>query len=209
MRTERVEVAAGRVRLRSPKRSDVEVWRKLRLDDEDVFRPVEPTATTGWAALHSPRQYRRNLRRWRVEEAAGSAFTAMIELDGRVIGMVTVGGIQPFPISSCWIGYWVGSEFSGGGVATAAVALACDFVVKRGVHRIEATVLASNPASIRVLDKCGFVHEGTARELFHMDGTWRDHEVYARVRPDSVVERCVQKGFLKLETGERYKREDL
>lgn len=209
MRTERVEVPAGRVRLRSPKRTDADAWCQLRIADEGILRPVEPTVAEDWLELHSRRQFRRNLRRWKAEESDGSAVNAIVELDGRAVGMVTAGSILPFPVSSCWVGYWIGSSFSGGGIATAAVALACDFVAQRGVRRVEATVLADNAASIRVLEKCGFEHEGTARELFHMDGAWRDHEVYARVDPASAVTRAQELGFLQLESGQRFRREDL
>lgn len=108
--------------------------------------------------------------------------------------MVTIGSIQPFPVSQAWIGYWVGSSYTHGGVATAAVALACDYARRIGIHRLEATVLSDNRASIRVLEKCGFEYEGIAREAFHMNGAWRDHEVYGRVTAASAVEALVSSG---------------
>ena len=61
----------------------------------------------------------------------------------------------------CWegdgrrlVGYWLGREFWGKGLATKALAELVDEVKARPLH---AWVATSNVASIRVLEKCGFV----------------------------------------------------
>ena len=51
------------------------------------------------------------------------------------------------------VGYWVGREFWGHGIATAALALFLNQVTERPLHAYVAT---SNVGSIRVLEKCGF-----------------------------------------------------
>jgi len=51
------------------------------------------------------------------------------------------------------IGYWVGREYWGHGVATQAVALLVDEVAIRPLY---AHVAVHNAGSIRVLEKCGF-----------------------------------------------------
>jgi len=51
------------------------------------------------------------------------------------------------------LGYWVGREFWGRGVATQALALLVDEVSTRPLY---AHVAAHNVGSIRVLEKCGF-----------------------------------------------------
>ena len=52
------------------------------------------------------------------------------------------------------IGYWIGREFWGRGVATAAVAA---FVAEVGERPLHAFVAEHNVGSIRVLEKCEFV----------------------------------------------------
>lgn len=204
MRSARLVTRGGRVRLRAPERGDFRDWRDLRLLDEHLLRPVEPTLDMDWESAHSYRAFRRLLRTWRSAEKEGSGVTAAIEVDGRFAGMLTLGSIVPFPIAHAWVGYWVGSSFTGGGVATAAVALACDYAATVGVHRIEATVLETNGSSESVLERCGFEFEGIAREAFHMDGAWRDHKTYARVSAASAVESIVGKGFAAYEQGEKF-----
>ena len=52
------------------------------------------------------------------------------------------------------IGYWVGREFWGKGLATRALAELVEELPTRPLH---AWVATSNVASVRVLEKCGFV----------------------------------------------------
>ncbi|WP_295627881.1 GNAT family N-acetyltransferase [uncultured Corynebacterium sp.] len=197
MRSQRLVTRAGIVRLRPLQRSDMSDWREARLGDENVLRGVEPTEPVDWVESNSPRAFKRMMRRARSAEVDGLAATAAIELDGRLVGQMTLGGMRPFPVATCWAGYWVHSAQWGGGVATAALALACDHARALGMHRIEATVLADNAASRRVLERCGFRPVGVAREAFHIDGAWRDHLLLDRVvGQGSAVEALVADGVV-------------
>lgn len=51
------------------------------------------------------------------------------------------------------VGYWLGREYWGKGVATRALSAFLDVVAERPIH---AHVVPHNAASIRVLEKCGF-----------------------------------------------------
>jgi RimJ/RimL family protein N-acetyltransferase len=50
-----------------------------------------------------------------------------------------------------------------------------------GGLRLEAHVFEWNPASMRVLEKCGFVREGVLRRSIFKDGQVIDQILYARV----------------------------
>ena len=64
------------------------------------------------------------------------------------------------------IGYWIGVPYWGRGLATEAVRLVTAFGVEDlDLGRIEAEVLATNPASGRVLDKAGYRRVGTFANL--------------------------------------------
>lgn len=77
------------------------------------------------------------------------ALVRTILFDGQVAGNVA-SWVTP---EGRLVGYWVGREHWGRGVATAALARFVHEVTERPLY---ATVAASNAASIRVLEKCGF-----------------------------------------------------
>jgi ribosomal-protein-alanine N-acetyltransferase len=52
------------------------------------------------------------------------------------------------------------------------------------LHRVEAACIPGNVASIRLLEKTGFVREGYAREYLCINGLWQDHLLYARLKDD-------------------------
>lgn len=73
-----------------------------------------------------------------------------IVVDGAVAGSVSsyVGELGPE------VTYWLGQEFWGRGIATAALA---QFLRQQTARPIYARVATDNAASLRVLVKCGFV----------------------------------------------------
>ena len=63
------------------------------------------------------------------------------------------------------VGYWIGKEYWGKGVATRALAAFLHLVIERPLH---AHVVKHNVGSIRVLEKCGFSleREGSGELVF-------------------------------------------
>jgi RimJ/RimL family protein N-acetyltransferase len=56
------------------------------------------------------------------------------------------------------VGYWLGRDFWGRGIATTALSMFLHLVTERPLH---AWVVAHNRASLRVVEKCGFQIVGT------------------------------------------------
>jgi RimJ/RimL family protein N-acetyltransferase len=104
------------------------------------------------------------------------------------VGGEAVGGIGLVPgsdIERCTaeVGYWVGAEYWGRGIATAAVSRICRYAFEDlGLLRVFATPIAWNPASSRVLEKAGFQLEGRMRAACIKDGKLMDMLLYAKVR---------------------------
>jgi RimJ/RimL family protein N-acetyltransferase len=72
-----------------------------------------------------------------------------VERDGRPVG--NIGSWEHDGERD--VGYWIGRDHWGKGVATAALSAFLDVVPTRPIH---AHVVITNPGSIRVLEKCGF-----------------------------------------------------
>lgn len=82
------------------------------------------------------------------------------------------------------LAYDVAPASWGHGLATACVRAIVPWgFAARGYERIQATVLDTNAASIRVLEKTGFDREGLLRRYRQVRGAPRDFWMYARLAP--------------------------
>lgn len=189
----------GVVELRPVRLRDGAAWSRIRLRDEDHLSRWEPTLPGPWADRNALTEWPGRWSALRTMGRAGHALPFSLTVDGDFAGQVIVGNVVREPLLSAYVGYWVGAHVAGGGVATAAVALAVDHCFSRvGLHRIEATVRPENARSLRVLAKLGFREEGLLRRYLEVDGGWRDHVVLAvteeDVLPDGLVARLLRSG---------------
>jgi len=128
----------------------VTVLRDVAVTDLDVFyeQQLDPEATA--MAVFPARDREAFDAHWRRLLDDDSLVTRTIVDDGAVAGNI-----------GCWeqdgrrlVGYWIGREFWGRGLATTALVELAAEIPERPLH---AWVAASNVGSIRVLEKCGFV----------------------------------------------------
>ena len=83
---------------------------------------------------------------------------------------------------SAEIGYWLGEPFWGQGIATAALRAVTDYAfANHDLARLEAYVFEWNPASMRVLEKVGYIREGKLRRSITKDAQTIDGFLFARV----------------------------
>jgi RimJ/RimL family protein N-acetyltransferase len=103
-----------------------------------------------------------------------------IEVDGLAVGAVGVTLKEGIYLKSAELGYWLGEPYWGRGIMTEAVKAVSPYAMRRfGLIRLEAPVFEWNPASMRVLEKCGFVREGVLRASAVKDGQVIDRVLYA------------------------------
>lgn len=124
--------------------------RNVRVSDLAVFyqQQLDPEATS--MAGFPARDYEDFMAHWQRCMADDGAVLRTILCENRIAGNV-VSWTQAGDVN---VGYWLGREFWGRGVATAALSQFLKQVTKRPLH---ARVARSNLRSIRVLEKCGFV----------------------------------------------------
>ena len=73
-----------------------------------------------------------------------------------------VGYVQAIPMEDgTWeVGYHIGGDYTGRGYATEAVKAFLPVVTReRGIRRIAGICLADNQASVKVMERCGFIKE--------------------------------------------------
>jgi RimJ/RimL family protein N-acetyltransferase len=100
---------------------------------------------------------------WRKILGDGTVVKKAILYEGRVAGHVGI-----FERSGQWeIGYWIGKEYWGKGIATRALS---EILRQVEVRPLYAHVAKHNLASVRVLEKCGFTLAGEDKEFSIADG---------------------------------------
>ncbi|NOY56775.1 MAG: GNAT family N-acetyltransferase [Actinobacteria bacterium] len=107
-----------------------------------------------------------------------------------VVESAVVGGIGAHLLTAeqqhaANVGYWLAPNVWGRGVATEALRRFTRYVFDTfAVNRLYATVFGWNPASARVLEKCGFRLEGRLREAIVKEGHVTDLLEYGLLRGD-------------------------
>ena len=127
-------------------------------DDIETFYQHQTDPDSSAMAVFPIRERAVVFESWRRNQAREDNVSRTIVVDGAVAGNVVSWKDEDRRL----IGYWVGREFWGRGVATTALAL---FVAEVAERPLFAFVAASNLGSIRVLEKNGFVRTADEPEV--------------------------------------------
>ena len=166
------------------------ILRKLTMRDaSDMFRYCQDKEVARhvlWEAhtsiLETRAYIRYNLYQYRSGEPA--SWCIVLRETNRVVGTI---GYMSYNAdnSTVEIGYSLAREQWGKGLMTEALlAVIGETFRTLKVHRIEAMHFTDNPASGRVMEKCGMIHEGHMRERICCKGVFRDVEMWGILRKD-------------------------
>ena len=125
------------------------ILRDITESDLPIFyeQQLDPDATA--MAAFPSRDREAFMAHWAKIMADESVILMTILFDGQV-----AGNIVSWEGSGEWeVGYWIGKEYWGKGIATKALAA---FLVQVKTRPLYAHVAKHNVASLRVLEKCGF-----------------------------------------------------
>ena len=142
---------------------------------------IEPTSSEGWTL--------ESLRAFGEENLAGAvigkwARYAIVPGNGMVVGSVGLFNVDSRN-RRAEIGYDLSPDSWGQGWMTIAAGAVLDWAFgEGGFNRIEATVMAGNQRSERVLEKLGFQREGTMRQYKFVRGEFKDYSLWARLARD-------------------------
>lgn len=108
-----------------------------------------------------------------------------LKQNGLHIGNVYMTGIDELN-QHCTSHILIGNKaYWGQGYAGEAMRLAIDYMFgQRNIHRIEALVLDTNQASLRMHEKLGYKEEGIKRQSVYKDGAWHDQHILSLLRDD-------------------------
>jgi ribosomal-protein-alanine N-acetyltransferase len=166
--------------LRFPCAGDYEAWSQLRQQSHTFLQPWEPV----WPHDDLKRvSFEHRLHRYSIERSHDTGYTFFLfRSDGVLLGGISLSNVRRGVAQSAMLGYWVGSEHAQQGWMTKGVQALLPYAFfTLHLHRVEAACLPHNTASVRLLEKAGFVREGYARRYLSIAGQWQDHFLYALI----------------------------
>lgn len=141
--------------------------RDVTESDLEVFFEQQREPQGAWMAgltASDPDNHAEYLRMWAMIRSFAGTTMRTVLYNGAVAGDVLSHlGAPERPE----VGYWLGKEYWGKGVATRALNL---FLAEMTVRPAYARVLKDNAASLRVLEKCGFRITGDLKEYANVRG---------------------------------------
>ena len=127
------------------------------------------------------REQARTFLGWITKQHSPTAWA--IEVGGEAAGGIGIEMHGDVERVSAEIGYWLGQSVWGRGIATEAlIAVTAEAFRQFEITRLYAVPFADHAASIRVLEKAGFVREGHLRHSAIKDGKIRDQLLFATYR---------------------------
>lgn len=176
--------------LRRLRAADREEYVRVHSLSREHFAPWMPARAAGdsFEVL-----FERELAHTEAGWAAGSeARMAAVLPDGRLAGIFTLSQIARGPFQNAYAGWRVSVDQIGRGLATLGVTALLDLAFAPspkglGLHRVQANVIPTNHASLRVAEKTGFRREGLAKAYLEIAGSWQDHVMLAKLREEHAV----------------------
>jgi [ribosomal protein S5]-alanine N-acetyltransferase len=161
-------VTSGDVKLRSFRLSDCERMTCLA-NNENISRNLRDGFPHPYTLAHAEAFIRKCM-----DQKPASVFA--IEYKGEYVGNIGIMKCSDVYRKSAEVGYFLGEEYWGKGIATQALKLVCEYGFRElDIIRIHSGVYEHNLASQRVLEKCGFVKEGVFKmAVFKYDKYWNE-----------------------------------
>lgn len=155
-------LASQRLRLRPFRISDAPQVQRLAGEQKvaeptaAIPHPYPDGAAEAWISGHEKL----------FESGRGVSYAITLATGSELVGTVSLLDVSAAHLRA-EVGYWVGLEHWGNGYCTEALLTLMTFAENHfKTSRFIGRCLASNPASARVLERCGFVPEG--RQVRHM-----------------------------------------
>ncbi len=172
-----------RVLLRVPAAGDHEAWSSLRQQSRAFLTPWEPV----WPENDLLRQaFRSRIKHYWREIESDSSYPYFIFAAGKpdLLGAITISNVRRGVAQMGTLGYWIGAPYARRGYMSEALQLMKQFAfTSLGLHRLEAACLPTNAASMALLKRAGFTHEGYAKAYLKIAGEWQDHLLFACISP--------------------------
>lgn len=122
-----------------------------------------------------------------IEFAANNTFAAAVSLNEKIVGTIGLHHLDSTN-KSVQIGYWLGKNAQGKGLATKCSRVLIDYAFRdMNLNRIQINCNVDNVKSRRIPERLGFKLEGIHRQVEWLNNEFRDWAVYAMLADEWKV----------------------
>ena len=161
----------GRVTLRLLSGGDQKEFLRLVAASTSLHHP--------WMSLPiTPQEFQ--AYRTRFDHVTAESLLICLRGTGSIAGVVNINNIIRGRFQNGSLAYAAFAPTAGQGFMAEGLGLVLRYAFERlRLHRLEAQIQPGNHASIGLVRRLGFRHEGDSPGLLFIDGAWRDHERWA------------------------------
>jgi [ribosomal protein S5]-alanine N-acetyltransferase len=150
-------------------------------NDRRIWRNLKDTFPHPYTVDHAREWVRFNL-------AENPTHHFAIAVDDEVVGGIGLEFKPDIWRYSAELGYWLAPSYWGRGIMSSVLKAVVDHSFATfNLNRLWAGAFDWNPASVRVLEKAGFVFEARLNKSAFKDGEFVDELIYAIVRPSNAA----------------------
>ena len=178
-------IRTPRLILRLAEIEDVpEIVRYIR-ENREFLQPWEPRRTEAYYSEdYWKRQVAQNIEDFHSDRSL-RLFLFFAEGDRQVIGNLSFNNFVRGAAQFCHCGYALAEVEQGKGLMYEGLKAALSYVFNDvGMHRVMANYMPRNQRSGALLQRLGFVIEGTAKDYLLINGRWEDHVLTSLLNKD-------------------------
>lgn len=177
-----IVLSGERVKLKVLNPNNAEELLAYYLRNKEHLKKFEPSRSKEFYTLFVQKKLLEESYRQYIN---GSGVSFGIFLSDKLIGKLQISSIILGSIKSAFVGYSIDERMQNKGYMKEALKLSCDYAFSDlGLHRIEASTIIDNIKSQRVLLSCGFNKLGLNEKYLFIDGKWKDHITFYKIRED-------------------------
>ncbi|WP_039658359.1 GNAT family N-acetyltransferase [Clostridium tyrobutyricum] len=149
--------------------------------NKEYLRKFEPDRKNKFYTLE---MQKKNLMDSYRDFLGGKSVNFGIYKNKKFIGKIQISNIVIGVFKSAFVGYSIDESHQGNGYMKEALKLTVEYSFNEiKLHRLEASTLVDNIRSQSVLRSCGFEKIGTNKDYLFINGKWRDHITFYKVKP--------------------------
>lgn len=181
------EFQTERLTLRPLTKTDRTAFVRFHTVSREHLRPWSPAMPDIPLEEFFEVQLERTHRTHRI--GTGLRLIAIDRFSSQMAGTFNLNNIIRGVFESADAGWTISADLIGRGLATEGVTALLDIAFAPtntpthglGLHRVQANIIATNAASLRVAHKCGFRIEGVGVAMLKIADEWQDHIMHAKL----------------------------